>query len=156
MKISSKSLLSFIISCILGLFLGIFISNNIICFGDIQGSSMEPTYYNNDRLLVCKLLSPNRGDIVVFNHDEKCLIKRVIAVPGDSITIVDSNLILNGSVVKESYIKEEEFEGGKIENEILLLGEGQYFVMGDNRNSSYDSRNFGVIYSNDIIGVKLL
>lgn len=114
----------------------------------IKQTSMEPTLEENDYVIMYKMAyrnhDPKRGDIVIFksdlkddNGDDKLLIKRIIGVPGDVITIKDNQLYINGEVYKEDYLKDG-ITTGNIENR--TVPSGKYFVMGDNRVVSVDSR----------------
>lgn len=140
---------------VLGLCIGAFVSKFLVCRVMVEGESMSPTFASGDVLFINKVSSPVRGDIVVFTRNDKSYIKRVIALPGDSIVIRNSRVFVNGEVVVEAYIKEGVFDGGLIEDSEYTLLDGEYFVMGDNRNNSLDSRSFGVVYSSEIDGVKL-
>lgn len=124
------------------------------------GVSMEPELYNGQRVLINRyaylLTSPKAGDVVVFlpngNRNSHYYIKRVVAVPGDTVQIIGGRLYVNGEqVVDERYDKMA--EAGIAENP-LVLGVDEYFVLGDNRNSSEDSRsaNIGPVRSRDILG----
>ncbi len=126
------------------------------------GDSMEPSLYNGQSVLVDKivyrLIAPSKNDVIVFlpNGNEKShyYIKRVVATPGDTVQIKDGNLYVNGEVEANDgneYDKME--EAGIAENEIKLAS-GEFFVLGDNRNSSEDSRsaNIGVVKSSMIAG----
>ncbi len=128
----------------------------------VIGDSMEPNLYNGQSVLVnrivYKLISPSKDDVIVFlpNGNEKAhyYIKRVVAVPGETVQIIDGKLYINGEVVDDEadeYDKME--EAGIAENEITL-NSGEFFVLGDNRNSSEDSRsaNIGVVKSSTIAG----
>lgn len=122
--------------------------------------SMNPTFNEDDRVIISKVSywfsSPKHGDIIVFMppNKEHPYIKRVIGTPGDRVAIQDGDLYLNGRTLDEPYIKEKmawDFEE-------VTVPEGTVFVMGDNRNSSMDSRNssIGFIPFKDIWGkVKL-
>jgi signal peptidase I len=127
----------------------------------IPSESMEPTLKPGDRVLVNKLSydvhSIHRGDIVVFKRPPseandptiKDLIKRVIAIPGDTIEARDGHVYVNGQPIKESYLPP-----GTITTNLPLqkIGPSQYFVMGDNRTNSKDSRYIGTIARSLIVG----
>ncbi len=140
---------------------GIFmlIQHFLFALVSVDGQSMAPTLEHNDRLVLNKVSSIDRFDIVVFpapDDPEKKYIKRVIGVPGDEIEYREDVLYLNGHQVDEPYLdhyhKEEYFSSYITGNFSLqsLYGtetvpEGQYFVLGDNRLNSRDSRSFGFI-----------
>ncbi|MGE6259834.1 signal peptidase I [Heyndrickxia sporothermodurans] len=129
----------------------------------VHGESMLPTFQNNNRVVVSKISSIKRFDMVVFDapdveeRKELDYIKRVIGLPGDQIEVKNDVLYVNGKAYKESYVKKE--QGPKTEDFTLqeLTGSktvpnGFYFVMGDNRHGSDDSRSFGFIPEDSIIG----
>ncbi|MDE6909494.1 MAG: signal peptidase I [Lachnospiraceae bacterium] len=135
----------------------------VFCVGmktSVIGSSMEPSLYNGQEIflnrLVYKVASPRAGDVVVFlpNGNEKShyYVKRVVGVPGDKLYIKSGMLYVNGEVV-EVYFNDRIAEPGILENEVTL-GEDEYFVIGDNCNSSEDSRsaNVGTVRKSYIIG----
>jgi signal peptidase I len=126
----------------------------------VDGHSMEPTLYDNDNLIVDKISyrfkDPERFDIIVFPYQYKentYYIKRIIGLPGETVQIVDGNIYINGELLEENYGKETMVSSGRAINEIQL-GDDEYFVLGDNRNHSEDSRfeDVGNIKRSDIIG----
>lgn len=129
----------------------------------VDGQSMEPTLHHNDNLIVEKLSyrfsAPERFDIIVFpfQHQENVyFIKRVIGLPGETVRIdLEGNIYINGEILSESYGKEviSPYMIGRASEEIVL-GEDEYFVMGDNRNDSTDSRSnlVGNVKKSQIVG----
>ncbi|MDE6220694.1 MAG: signal peptidase I, partial [Lachnospiraceae bacterium] len=127
----------------------------------VSGSSMETTLSDGDHLIVDKISyrfhDPERYDIIVFpfQYDtDTYYIKRIIGMPGETVQIDESgNIYIDGEILEESYGREIIQNPGRAADPILL-GEDEYFVMGDNRNNSSDSRDpsVGNIHRNDIIG----
>lgn len=119
---------------------------HVIIGGWIPSSSMEPTLKIGDYLIGNGLAyvrhEPQRGDIIIFRHDGvdggKTLVKRIIGVPGDDIMFIDGYVYLNGELVYESYLPEDTETNSFKDYE--NIPEGSYFVMGDNREDSFDSR----------------
>jgi signal peptidase I len=134
------------------LFLGI---NTVSARVRVESISMEPTLNPGDFVAVNKLsyqLSQiHRGDIIVFRYppapDQEPYIKRVIGLPGEIIRIENGKVFVNGALVKENYLKENTMHGGKWQ-----IPEDAVFVMGDNRNNSSDSRVWGMVPLENIIG----
>jgi len=155
-KSKFKKVRDFSLSIVGGLSIGMLITNFVVCKVTVDGISMNPTYNTGDTLIVSRLATPERGDIVTFKKGNKSYIKRIIAIPGDTIAIQNSKVFLNGDIIEEDYINEKDFEGGSIESSAFTLEDEEYFVMGDNRNNSIDSRNFGVVNKDEIIGTKLV
>src|SRR2546429_2471298 len=127
----------------------------------VLGSSMYATLYNNDLLVASKisykLHAPQRGDIVIFkppDPDVRDFIKRVIAVPGDRLRIDHGTVYINGEVLREPYLPEKWTYSNSwpATGQDYVLPPDHYFVMGDNRNHSSDSRDFGPIDASSILG----
>lgn len=137
----------------------------------ISGPSMEPTLFQDDRVLVNKLSyrlhDVRRGDVVVFDrittdgevvrHDD--LIKRVLGLPGDTVEIIDCNVFVNNKRVTEPYLDPVVLAYSDFEDRCrvfdmdkVTVTDGHLFVMGDNRPQSFDSRMFGEIDEDLIVG----
>ena len=120
----------------------------------IEGTSMEPTLVNGDIVLLTKTTAFDRGDICGFAWNNKILIKRVIGIPGDWIEIdTDGTVYLNGEKLDEPYAEQIAFGECDLEFPFQVPQE-QYFVLGDMRESSIDSRNtlVGCVENEQIIG----
>ena len=120
----------------------------------IEGTSMEPTLVNGDIVLLTKTKDFGRGDICGFSWNNKILIKRVIGIPGDWVEIdVDGTVYLNGEKLDEPYAEQIAFGECDLEFPFQVPQE-QYFVLGDMRESSIDSRNtlVGCVENEQIIG----
>lgn len=122
----------------------------------VQGKSMEPTLVNNEYLLVEKISyywqKPQRGDIIVFHAPvdfNQNYIKRVIAVPGETVLLKGTEILVNNKPILENYT----YPGQSFKKEIeYKLGNDEYFVLGDNRDHSSDSRHWGPLNRQNIIG----
>ena len=128
---------------------------------EVDGASMEPTLSNGDNLIVDKLSyrfrDPERFDIIVFPFKYKertYYIKRIIGLPGETVQIDEQgNIYINGEVLSESYGREIiRPENVGLAAEPIVLGEDEYFVMGDNRNHSSDSRFIGPVPVDHVLG----
>lgn len=127
----------------------------------VEGTSMNPTLNNGDNLIVSKIAyrfsDPKRFDVVVFPYQHKkhtYYIKRVIGLPGETVYIDENGTIyINGEVLEEDYGNAVILDPGRAK-EPITLGEDEYFVMGDNRNNSSDSRDnmVGNIKKKDLLG----
>ncbi len=127
----------------------------------VQGSSMEPKLSNEDNLIVDKISyrfhDPERFDIVVFpfRYEENIFyIKRVIGLPGETVRIDEKgNILINGEILEENYGKEVIQSPGRAYEDIVLADD-EYFLMGDNRNNSTDSRDpsVGNVRRDEIVG----
>ncbi|MDE7373441.1 MAG: signal peptidase I [Clostridia bacterium] len=132
----------------------------------VDGVSMYPTLdggagevddgdrTNGDVMYLNKIAKIKRGDIVVFTPDtdlfsEKALVKRVIAVAGDHLQIIDNYVYLNGKLLDEPYIKEPMYGNEDLD---IVIEDGYIFCMGDNRNNSTDSRVFGAVPLDVVVG----
>lgn len=145
----SKSEIVFYI--LLALF--ILFSRYLYCFANVSGSSMSPTFEDGDYLFVSKYSTVSNGDIVIINKKGVTgyLVKRVIAVSGDKLELSDSNVLVNDEVLDEDYINtSEEVHYNSISQ---VISSDSYFVLGDNRNHSGDSREFGEVSKSEIVGV---
>ncbi len=121
----------------------------------VEGPSMEPSLYQNQRLIIERISyythPPRRGDMVVLRlpqHPKPPLIKRVIALPGEIVTISDGQVLINGQALYEPYLNQKTYPGMAPR----LVPEEQVFVLGDNRGFSNDSRYFGFVPFSSIIG----
>ena len=120
----------------------------------IEGTSMEPTLSNGDVVLLMKTTRFERGDLCTFTWNNKLLVKRVIALPGDWIEIdTDGTIYLNGNKLDEPYVEHKALGECDLEFPFQVPQE-QYFVIGDMRESSIDSRNtvIGCIPKDQIVG----
>lgn len=120
----------------------------------IEGTSMEPTLVNGDILLLTNTTNLNRGELCGFSWNNKLLIKRVIGIPGDWIEIdTDGTVYLNGNKLEEPYA--EQLAVGECDLEFpFQVPQEEYFVLGDMRESSIDSRNtlIGCVEKGQIVG----
>jgi signal peptidase I len=146
-------------------FLASFVTNYVAHQTTVEGESMEPTLSDGDSVIIQRLTyyfkSPERYDVVVFpvHYDNSAgektyYIKRVIGLPGETVQIIDGSVYINGSQLTSDKYAVSDIQESGIAEKPLVLGDNQYFVMGDNRNMSTDSRNsyVGLVNKNDIVG----
>ncbi|MBK8025428.1 MAG: signal peptidase I [Chloroflexi bacterium] len=127
----------------------------------VEGASMEPNFHTGEYIVVSRVSylfsDPTRGDIVVFhypNNPQQDYIKRVIGLPGDTVEIRDRQVYVNGEMLNEPYINEP--CANSCPDRVWEVGPDEFFVMGDNRNHSSDSRAFGMVGRQFIVGEALL
>jgi signal peptidase I len=143
----------------------------------VSGSSMAPNFHDSDYLVIDRYTyaewniggwqlkkgqEPKRGEVIVFKYPKNIkeyFIKRVIGLPGESIRLSQGHVVISNSEHPEGFTLQESYLPSQIEtmgvlgnNGVLTLGEGEYFVLGDNRTASSDSRVWGVLPKNDLVG----
>lgn len=143
---------------LIGTIITFFVLFKVVTFNHVPSESMENTIRINSIICISRNVKTiNRYDIITFNKtiekDGKKisdnLIKRVIGLPGDTLTFSDNNIYVNGDLVDDSFVKYKTFT---YKNETIVVPDEKYFVMGDNRGSSYDSRNWGFVDRSEIKG----
>lgn len=151
----------FFILLALGLFLFFIINTYVVSIVLVEGSSMNDTLYDGDRILISKLdkslSSIKRGDIIMFRgKDNRNYIKRVVAVSGDLIEIREGKVFLNGSLLNEDYLHGSSTMTYRTQS--WYIEDNCVFVLGDNRdeNESKDSRIFGSVNIDSIIGKMIM
>jgi signal peptidase I len=131
----------------------------------VKGASMEPNFHDQEYLIVDEISyqfkNPRRGDVIVFRYPhnpQEFFIKRVIGLPGERVQIIDGKVKIynkehpKGVFLEEPYLPPGTRTFSLIDNETVKLGPDEYFVLGDNRGSSKDSRSFGPVNRSFIIG----
>lgn len=140
--------------------LALFVQQFVVKPFSIPSASMVPTLQEGDRVLVNRFLyffdEPDRGDVVVFHppsDPDNDYIKRVVGVEGDVVAVADGRLVVNGEPQEEPYLNAPVMNS---DFEAVTVGPDQIFVMGDNRNSSGDSRVFGPVAVDEVLGEAFL
>jgi len=135
-----------------------FVVNLVTARIRVEGTSMEPSLLDGEFVVVNRLSmlwqDPERGDIVVFHFPldrGRRYIKRVIGLPGDLVSVLDGEVFVNGLIIDEPYVAGPPVYSGE-----WTIGLGEVFVLGDNRNFSSDSQNWGNLDQDDIIGKAVL
>jgi signal peptidase I len=156
----SHNLKKFAIEILSAVFVGViifFILQFSIQRSVVEGSSMEPNLHNEQVLIISKLSykfgDPQRGDIIIFAppnvvEPDKDYVKRIIGLPGDSVEIINGVVFINDQTLEEAYITSP----GTASHDELVVPQGEYYVMGDNRNNSNDSRGGWTVPQSNIVG----
>lgn len=128
----------------------------VLSFHTVSGGSMLPNYSSGDYVITLNVIEPERGDVVVATSPTGTkVIKRVIALPGETIEIIDSKVYINGTYLEEDYL-DDRYTVVLEDMDAITLGEDEYFLCGDNRDWSSDSRSYGPISASDIEGVVIV
>ena len=121
----------------------------------VRGASMEPTLHNNERLIANKISyrfeTPERGEIIIFRPPleiKRNYIKRIVGIPGDKIEIANGEIYLNDKKLEESYVKNRSYENMPT----TIVPDNSFFVLGDNRPNSSDSRYWGFVPRKNVVG----
>jgi len=138
----------------------LFISHYLLASVQVVGESMLPSLHDAEHLLLNRwiyhLRTPRAGDIVVFHDplDHSLAVKRVIGVPGDAVEIKSGGVFLNGCKLSEPYLARNmpTFPFMTRSTQFFVCDRGRYLVLGDNRKNSADSRTYGLISREDILG----
>ncbi|MBU0278341.1 signal peptidase I [Gemella sp. zg-570] len=169
-----KEILEWILVVIVSLSLYFAITTYAAAPYTVKGHSMDYTFADSDKVLINKV-SKNyeRGDVIVFHANETDdYIKRIIGIPGDTVEVIDDVLYINGEKFEEPYLEKKKSELKSNSKNVNLtldfnieylistksktVPEGSYFVMGDNRPNSTDSRSFGFVKKDTIVGKVML
>ena len=156
-----KDIMEMIVGGVVAVFLAFVIVFSIGMCTSVIGDSMEPTLYNGQRILMNRIMyrlsTPKRGDVIVFlpngNQNSHYYVKRVVGLPGETIQIKEGRVYIDGILLEESEELDKMIDAGIAQNE-LELAVDEFFVLGDNRNNSEDSRsgNIGAVNKDTIIG----
>lgn len=136
------------------------ISHFVLQSVEVSGASMVPTLHDSDRYLLNRMVydfrAPHRGEIVVVKDptDGAYCVKRVVGLPGESLYFKDGRLFVNGEELNEPYLRPGTmtFTPERVQQELVVCGKDRFYVLGDNRNNSFDSRFYGPISRENILG----
>lgn len=156
-----KDIIEIFVGGIVVVFLAFVIIFSVGMRTSVIGDSMEPVLYNGQEILMNRIIyglsAPKRGDVIVFlpngNQNSHFYVKRVVGLPGETIQIREGRVYIDGLLLNEDEALDEMSDPGIAQNEMLLAAD-EFFVLGDNRNSSEDSRsgNIGAVRKEDILG----
>ena len=157
-----KEILDWVKTIAVALLITFFIKFFILDLTLISGSSMENTLFTDDLVAVEKIsknITHNykRGDVIIFHSpiEEKLYVKRIICMPGDNVELRDGNFYINGNELDEPYYTTGTFTESEGQNQ-WFLGHDEYFMVGDNRPKSNDSRKFGPVHQTNFLGKAFL
>lgn len=165
-KDTFKIVMEYLVVVLIGALIALFLTKVVIINAEVPTGSMKNTINEGDRVLGLRLTyyfnSPERGDIVIFKCPEpgenynKLYVKRVIGLPGETIEIKAGQIWVTTAdgdyfMLEEEYLKEVPNEFAGVNNAIYPIPEGEYFTLGDNRNSSNDSRYWGTVEEDRIL-----
>ncbi len=163
----SKELLSWVVPILVAVVIAFVVRQFLLAPVTVKGESMEPTYHNNDRVMILKPGGLDYDDVIVFQSpvEDDHYIKRIIGLPGDNVEVKDEKLYVNGKEVKQDYIEEaaaqyEKETGLKYTEDFTMeevtgkteVPKDSYFVLGDNRPNSSDGRAYGFITKDAVDG----
>ncbi len=144
-----KELIPYVIIVVLIILLRIFVITPV----RVDGASMRDTLEDGDILILYKLARIDRFDIVVLDEavDDEIIIKRIIGLPGETVEIRNGEIYINGEVIEDEYAYGETSDYDEV-----TLGDDEYFILGDNRLISKDSRYFGPVKEDELMGEVIL